>query len=137
MKSIIKPIIIIILIVVAGILGYTLLGGQKLSSPEASDTLTSIITGEPQAPTATLSEQTSEDIGQQFVALLLSIQSINLDPTLFSDPAFISLQDFSSPINQPGNEGRPNPFAPIGGQQVVIQNSPTTTTGPISTSGTE
>ncbi len=50
---------------------------------------------------------------QDFLKLLLKIQNVVIDPTIFSDPAFLSLQDDGLPIlDQP--KGRPNPFAPIG-----------------------
>ncbi|OGG47951.1 hypothetical protein A3D66_01375 [Candidatus Kaiserbacteria bacterium RIFCSPHIGHO2_02_FULL_50_9] len=51
-------------------------------------------------------------IGEDLVALLLQLQSIRLDPTVFNDPAFRSLRDFGQPIpDEP--VGRPNPFAPL------------------------
>lgn len=46
--------------------------------------------------------------------VLLSIQNIKLDDSIFSDPAFVRLVDTSIILIPDGNEGRPNPFAPIG-----------------------
>lgn len=46
--------------------------------------------------------------------VLLSIQNIKLDDSIFSDPAFVRLVDTSIILVPDGNEGRPNPFAPIG-----------------------
>ena len=43
-----------------------------------------------------------------------SISGINLDTSIFSNPAFLSLRDSSVILIPRGNEGRPNPFAPIG-----------------------
>lgn len=62
--------------------------------------------------------------------VLLSIQSIKLDDSIFSDPAFVRLVDTSIILVPDGNEGRPNPFAPIGfdtkdeiqTQEAVINN---------------
>lgn len=49
------------------------------------------------------------------LALLLSLKTIDIDTTLFSDDRFKSLTDFSVElIKQP--VGRPNPFLPIGRQ---------------------
>lgn len=47
----------------------------------------------------------------QIVSTLLQLQSVTLSGTIFSDPGFLSLQDFTTQvITEP--VGRPNPFAP-------------------------
>jgi hypothetical protein len=53
-------------------------------------------------------------LGEEFLVLLLNIQNIKLDGTIFEDQAFKSLQDSSIVLVQDVPEGRPNPFAPIG-----------------------
>lgn len=53
-------------------------------------------------------------IAQDFLNLLLSVKSIKLNDAIFSDEAFISLHDSSIVLIPDGNEGRINPFAPIG-----------------------
>ena len=53
-------------------------------------------------------------IAKDFLALLLSVTSIKLDDAIFSDSAFQSLNDSSITLVPDGNEGRINPFAPIG-----------------------
>lgn len=58
-------------------------------------------------------------IAQDFLSLLLNVKSINLDDKIFSDPAFISLEDSSIELVPDGTEGRPNPFAPIGSDASV------------------
>src|SRR3989344_2875857 len=52
--------------------------------------------------------------GQDFLTLLLSVKNINLDDSVFSDPAFASLNDSTILLIPDGNEGRRNPFAPLG-----------------------
>ena len=70
------------------------------------------------AAAANLSEETSQQIAlsqqieRELLAELLQLQEINLDDSLFNDPAFQSLVDFSRPI-QAQPIGRENPFAPI------------------------
>lgn len=49
---------------------------------------------------------------QTLIATLLQLRSVKLDGTVFTDPAFTALQDFSTPI-VPEPVGRPNPFAPL------------------------
>ena len=53
-------------------------------------------------------------LAQEFLTLLLSVRSINLDDSIFSDDVFYSLRDSSIVLIPDGNEGRPNPFAPLG-----------------------
>ncbi len=49
---------------------------------------------------------------QGIVATLLTLRTVKLDGTIFSDPAFMGLQDVSTDIiAEP--VGRPNPFAPL------------------------
>lgn len=58
-------------------------------------------------------------IAKDFLSVLLSVKSIKLDDTIFSDKAFINLRDSSILLVSPGNEGRLNPFAPIGYEAVT------------------
>ena len=65
-------------------------------------------------------------ISQNFLSLLLSVNSIKLDDTIFSDGAFINLHDSSILLTPPGlgDEGRTNPFAPIGQEAVLVPPTP-------------
>ena len=57
------------------------------------------------------------------VQTLLTLRAVKLDGAIFSDPAFLSLKDFSTDIvNEP--VGRPDPFAPL---QSSAQATTTTT----------
>ena len=51
---------------------------------------------------------------KSLVDTLLQLRAVSLNGTIFSDPAFVSLQDFGTQI-VPEPVGRPNPFAPISG----------------------
>lgn len=55
---------------------------------------------------------TADSADQQLVATLLSLRAVTLSGTIFTDPAFQSLKDFSTAIT-PEPIGRPNPFAPL------------------------
>jgi hypothetical protein len=59
----------------------------------------------------TVSENSAAD--QDLIALLSELKSIELDEAVFSDPTFMSLQDFSQEL-VPEPVGRVNPFAPLG-----------------------
>lgn len=56
----------------------------------------------------------NSSITADFLSLLLSVKNIKLDDAIFSDNAFNSLIDSSITLIPDGNEGRPNPFAPLG-----------------------
>lgn len=67
-----------------------------------------------------LSTDTSSltDPGQALVQTLLAVRGITLSGSIFTDPAFTGLKDFSTQIvSEP--VGRPNPFAPV-----IVQNAP-------------
>ena len=64
-------------------------------------------------------------ITQDFLTLLLSVKSIKLDDTIFSDPAFTNLDSSHSiMLTQDGTEGRPNPFAPLGSDVITTSVIP-------------
>lgn len=54
-------------------------------------------------------------LSQEILTTLSQINNIRLDPSIFSDPTFLSLTDFGVTI-PPQNAGRRNPFAPLGAQ---------------------
>ena len=56
-------------------------------------------------------------IGSSELDLLNQVRSMRIDTSLFSDPAFLSLQDYSVAI-APEGVGRPNPFAPLPGELI-------------------
>ncbi len=56
---------------------------------------------------------TTPSSDQDFLPLLLSVKNIKLDNSIFADKAFMSLVDSSIVLIPDGDEGRPNPFAPL------------------------
>jgi len=56
------------------------------------------------------------EIAGDFLALLLSVKNIALDTSVFASPAFRTLVDSSIDLVPEGNEGRANPFAPLGSE---------------------
>jgi len=74
---------------------------------------------------STLVEQADPQIAKDFLSILLSVKNISLDDSIFTDIAFISLRDSSILLVPLGDEGRPNPFAPIGTEinTTAINNS--------------
>lgn len=52
-------------------------------------------------------------VDQDLISLLFELKGITLDDSIFADPTFRSLQDFSQAL-VPEPIGRHNPFAPLG-----------------------
>lgn len=67
--------------------------------------------------------QGASPLSQELLTTLGKLHTIKLDPTVFSDPVFVSLTDFGV-IIPPQAAGRRNPFAPVG---AVIAPLSTTT----------
>lgn len=60
----------------------------------------------------------------QIVSTLLQLQAVTLSGTIFTDPGFLSLQDFTTQVvSEP--IGRPDPFAPISATATVATTSST------------
>ena len=68
-------------------------------------------------------------VAEDFLSILLSVKSIKLDSSIFSDNAFQSLRDSSIILTPDGNEGRKNPFAPIGSDVVSVPENKGSTGG--------
>ncbi|MES2203075.1 MAG: hypothetical protein V4474_02005 [Patescibacteria group bacterium] len=68
------------------------------------------------APASPVAVAPTEPVAsQELLTTLGSLRSIQLDPSIFSDPLFVSLSDFGVTI-PPEPSGRRNPFAPVGAQ---------------------
>ncbi|MEI6580976.1 MAG: hypothetical protein WCO07_02265 [bacterium] len=119
MASKIKTIIIAVVVVAALILAYIFLFKK---SPDQTNLSSS--TGAPALlPNAdTSATQTTSD--SEFLAMLLSIRSINLNDSIFKEIAFINLRDSTIVLTPDGTEGRKNPFAPIGSDITEVPTSP-------------
>ncbi len=116
MGSKIKNIILFVGIGAALVVGYLMFFKPKPATPNlvtgtAGTTQNAVSTTN--SP-ATDKAKENSDLAKQFLSLLLSVRSINLDNQIFADPAFISLKDSTIVLVNDGTEGRPNPFAPIG-----------------------
>jgi hypothetical protein len=94
-KSSKKSLIVIIAIIILGGAGYFYYQGRG-------------------APATSTLDVTQSAEGAQVIALLNQIQGLRIDKTLFTDPGYLTLIDYTVPIpEQP--VGRVNPFAPLPG----------------------
>lgn len=120
MKKNIKNIIIFVIILAILGVAYFVFFGKSATPPAATSNsaLQTSTTGAAPVnsvinPNALTGAEATK-ISQEFVNQLLNLQAIKLNDDILSSLAFQSLQDFSIILVQPGNEGRPNPFAPFG-----------------------
>jgi len=71
-------------------------------------------TGSTATSTSLVASTNNAAVGSQVLDLLNQIQSLNIDASIFSDPGYKTLRDYSVPIPTV-DVGRPNPFAPLPG----------------------
>ena len=79
--------------------------------------------------TSTPSAGSGASVDQGIVSTLLTLRAVKLEGTIFSDPAFNRLKDFSTEI-VPEPVGRANPFAPLSSQSAASLNTQRSTTTP-------
>lgn len=90
-----KLLVIIAVIFVGAVVYYGFLSGGR-SSP-------ALLSSDAQAPSAD---------SQQLLVILANLKTIQLDPSVFTDPVYVSLTDFGVVISKE-DVGRRNPFAPF------------------------
>ena len=113
MSKLIKKAIILVVVVIIIAVFWNIFSGKK-----ADDASLMVLEGEGSAFALT-DDSLVEDT---FLGTLLNISSLSLNDSVFGDPRFASLQDFTVTLI-PQTLGRTNPFLPAG---TVV--SPTTTT---------
>ena len=117
-----KNILIFGAILVVLVLAYIFFVKSPSSSDQASLVSSSGTTNSPGTDAGTTNSTSL--VAGNFLSLLLSVKTIQLNTDIFSDPAFASLHDSSIVLVPDATTGRPNPFAQFGAENVVV---PTTT----------
>lgn len=97
----IQNVVLVVVIVTLAFIAYSFFAGRQ-----SDQVLTTTDASQVSAP------------DQDLIALLLELKSISLDNSIFSNPAFTSLQDFSQEL-VPEPVGRTNPFEPLSGQSTA------------------
>jgi hypothetical protein len=107
-------------VVVAAMAWYVLVGSTGTDGAVLTESTTGALEG----------QSTAE---RELLDSLLTLRAIKLDDSVFRDPAFMSLRDFSTQIvSEP--VGRPNPFAPLAGMSLSnITSGTSSSTAPAST----
>ena len=123
----IKNIIIFLGIAVVLVSAY-LFFVRKTDNSNLTSTTTSSASSPASSSAATATD--NSPVGKDFLTLLLSVKNIKLNDAIFSDIAFTSLRDGSIVLVPEDNQGRPNPFAPLGAEGIAPTNLPPATTNP-------
>ncbi len=72
--------------------------------------------------TVIVSDQSGAPLGQDILVLADKLNSLSIDPSVFSSALFTTLVDFNSSLI-PEPQGRINPFAKIGVDSVAVTSS--------------
>lgn len=112
---------VVVIIVVIG----SLSGGKDESS---SGSLVSTTTNTNPATTS----GTSTVPESQTIALLRNLSTLRLNGNVFSNPTFRALTDISITLPQVTNQGRRNPFAPLGSDGGTVPVAPAASGTPAS-----
>lgn len=115
-KSTIKNIIIVVVVIVALFIAYSMF--LKPDGTKTAGTLASQQTGQSATIPIMESETTAE--ADTLLRLLTSLENLELNDSIFFNPAFKALRDIGIPLVKEGNAGRRNPFAPIGTDPVPV-----------------
>lgn len=116
-KTSIKNLIFIIAAVVVLLVLYILFIKPD-NNTSSNSALTSSVTGE--SPSQARTESTGATPGDSLLRILNNLETLELNDSIFFNPAFDTLRDISIPLVKEGNAGRRNPFAPIGSDPVPL-----------------
>ncbi len=111
MSKIIKAVIILIVLAAIALASYEFVVkpgavGVSLGGLTTSTGASNIVTAD-------------QDVGGEFLQMLLNLKAIKLNTSIFDNTSYKSLKDYTVVLEEPKNVGRPNPFAPVG-QDVVV-----------------
>ncbi len=114
-KKTIQNILIGLLVAVALLVGYSLIN-EEAGEDVSAGQLLSIF-----EETGSVDDGEIQLANQEILRILSNIQNIELKEDIFKNPVFRDLRDTRFTIPRPTSIGRPNPFLPIGFDDVSIQ----------------
>lgn len=120
-KGITRNIIIIVAAVVVLGIVYVFFFKKNNAAPQDDSGLSTTSDSPDGSVSGTSAAADSVQItSQQFLTELLNIDSIKIDNSIVTNPAFVVLQDLSQPIQPDTDPGRINPFAPLGSESATV-----------------
>ncbi len=113
--------IIVVLLVVGGLVYFFVIKGKDGGAPASESLATGglVSTNTGRTTGAAVATTGTANPGDQVVALLRNLSTIQLSDAVFVNPSFSQLRDISIVLPPVTNQGRRNPFAPIGGENVA------------------
>ncbi len=108
-----KILIGVLILLIVGYFGYQMFSGG--SAPAAVS-----------VSTTDSSATSSGVVGQDILTLVLKLQNISIDSSLFSSPLWTALKDSAAPLS-PESQGRTDPFAALGSENAVAGPATTKT----------
>ena len=118
-KKTIQRILIGLLVAVALLVGYSFMDQGSQNQSQQGESLLSIF-----QETESIDDTDVQLANSEILRILGSIQNIDLNDDIFSNPVFRDLRDTRFTIPKPLRIGRPNPFLPIGFDDVTILSVP-------------
>jgi len=127
-KGTIKNIVIGLFLAIAGLVVYAVVVGSPDGSTGGSATFTSLLESN---SFGQVQETDVQLANAEILRVLGSIQDIQLEDDIFTNPVFDALRDSQFTIPRPTQIGRPNPFRPIGLDSIsTLVSIPNITTVP-------
>src|SRR3989344_5822709 len=124
MTSKITNVILFIIITTLLVLAYVFFIKKP---PEEGNLVSSFVSSSSGGLSEKDNSSLDSSITKDFLSVLLNVKSIKLNDAIFSDEAFSNLKDSSILLTSTGDEGRSNPFAPIGYEATITPKSSTIT----------
>lgn len=121
MNKKVKIFAIVVIVIALVIWAVTTLGGPKTETVtpiNPGSALTTTAGVRPAGPMPMGGSQQPVAGGSEFSTLLSSVNSINIDTSIFTNPAYKTLRDYPVSLGT-DTIGRTNPFAPIGSDQAA------------------
>jgi hypothetical protein len=118
----IKNILIFTTIAIVLVLGYIFFMSRSSSEEPnlVSSSTNNVLPNIDGTPLPADASNETLEVAEGLIALLSNVDNIKIDASIFSDESFISLRDSSILLIPDNTEGRPNPFAQIGNDAVIV-----------------
>lgn len=131
----IKNILIIVAVIIVIVIAFVVINNMKSKNPSSDSALSSSSGNVTTTRSSTASQTEVENFSNELLRLLGSLENLTLNDSLFFNPAFDQLTDITIPLRKEGNQGRRNPFSPIGTFESATQAVSAETDDSVTVSG--
>ncbi len=113
-KKTIKQILVALGVAFGALVLYAVFSGGFQAKPSKGGVTGGLVSTQGKSTTGIIQETDVEAANAQILKVLGSVNKIELNDEILSNPIFRQLKDSRFSIPRPVRIGRPNPFAPIG-----------------------